>query len=128
MSHAAITEQEFTQFQKLIYDIAGINLSAAKKPLVSGRLAKRLAHHGAGSYGDYFRILQKDAGHGELQIAVDLLTTNFNLFLKIYIWLRFALITHFLISVKINIQCCSSDSRRQGMPEAGFRVHFQCPR
>ena len=82
MSHAAITEQEFTQFQKLIYDIAGINLSAAKKPLVSGRLAKRLAHHGAGSYGDYFRILQKDAGHGELQIAVDLLTTNETYFFR----------------------------------------------
>lgn len=76
MHARTINDQEFAQFQKLIYDIAGISLSSSKKPLVSGRLAKRLAQHGVQNYGDYFRILQKDGQHGELQIAVDLLTTN----------------------------------------------------
>jgi chemotaxis protein methyltransferase CheR len=82
MQTRSITDQEFTQFQKLIYDIAGISMSPAKKPLVSGRLAKRLAHHRVGSYGDYFRILQKEGAHGELQIAVDLLTTNETYFFR----------------------------------------------
>lgn len=82
MHPRTLNDQEFTQFQKLIYDIAGISLSTAKKPLVSGRLAKRLKHHGVESYGDYFRILQKDAQHGELQIAVDLLTTNETYFFR----------------------------------------------
>ena len=77
-----INDQEFAQFQKLIYDIAGISLSSSKKPLVSGRLAKRLAQHGVQNYGDYFRILQKDGQHGELQIAVDLLTTNETYFFR----------------------------------------------
>jgi len=77
-----LNDQEFAQFQKLIYDIAGISMSPAKKPLVSGRLAKRLAHHGVQNYGDYFRILQKDGQHGELQIAVDLLTTNETYFFR----------------------------------------------
>jgi chemotaxis protein methyltransferase CheR len=81
-ARSPITDQEFTQFQKLIHDIAGITLTAAKKPLVSGRLAKRLAHHGVGSYGDYFRILQREGAQGELQVAVDLLTTNETYFFR----------------------------------------------
>ena len=82
MRTVTITDQEFAQFQKLIHGIAGISMSAAKKPLVSGRLARRLAHHGVGSYADYFRILQDDSTRGELQIAVDLLTTNETFFFR----------------------------------------------
>jgi chemotaxis protein methyltransferase CheR len=82
MQTRTITDQEFTQFQKLIHGIAGISMSVAKKPLVSGRLAKRLAHHGVASYTDYFRILQNDSSRGEMQIAVDLLTTNETFFFR----------------------------------------------
>jgi chemotaxis protein methyltransferase CheR len=82
MRTVTITDQEFAQFQKLIHGIAGISMTTAKKPLVSGRLAKRLAHHGVGSYADYFRILQDDGSRGELQIAVDLLTTNETFFFR----------------------------------------------
>ena len=78
----SINDQEFAQFQKLIYDIAGISMSPAKKPLVSGRLAKRLDHHGVESYGDYFGILKREGHLGELQIAVDLLTTNETYFFR----------------------------------------------
>ena len=38
----AITDKEFSQFQRFIHEAAGINLSPAKKALVSGRLARRL--------------------------------------------------------------------------------------
>lgn len=82
MQARTITDHEFAQFQKLIYGIAGINMSAAKKTLVSGRLARRLAHHGVGNYADYFRILHDDSSRGELQIAVDLLTTNETYFFR----------------------------------------------
>jgi chemotaxis protein methyltransferase CheR len=82
MRAAGISDQEFAQFQRLIYDIAGISMSPAKKPLVGGRLANRLAHHGLGSYGEYFRILQHEGAAGELQIAVDLLTTNETYFFR----------------------------------------------
>lgn len=82
MNTANITDHEFTQFQRFIYDAAGINLSPAKKALVSGRLAKRLQQHRLGSYGDYFRLLTSGVAPAETQIAVDLLTTNETYFFR----------------------------------------------
>ena len=66
----------------MIYDIAGISMSAAKKSLVSGRLAKRVKHLGLASYDDYFKLLMKNGGDGELQMAIDLLTTNETYFFR----------------------------------------------
>ncbi len=71
-----LQEKEFAQFRDLIYGIAGISMSAAKKPLVTSRLATRLRHYGLASYGEYFQMITADKGKAELQIAVDLLTTN----------------------------------------------------
>lgn len=82
MNLPTLSDQEFKQFQSMIYDIAGISMSPAKKPLVSGRLAKRVKHHGFASYGDYFRILMKEESRAELQVAVDLLTTNETYFFR----------------------------------------------
>lgn len=78
----ALSDQEFRQFQTMIYDIAGISMSPAKKPLVSGRLAKRVKHHGLGSYGEYFKILTQKDRQDELQVAIDLLTTNETYFFR----------------------------------------------
>lgn len=75
-SHAILGDQEFAQFRDLIYRIAGISMSPAKKQLVCSRLAKRLKHHNFLSYGDYFRLITSPAGKAELQTAVDSLTTN----------------------------------------------------
>ena len=63
MSAYPISEREFAQFQRFIFDIAGITMSDAKKALVSGRLAKRLAHHGMASYAAYLGMLSSEAGH-----------------------------------------------------------------
>jgi chemotaxis protein methyltransferase CheR len=82
MSTASISDQEFSQFQRLIYQIAGIHMSPAKKLLVGGRLAKRLKHHRLDSYGEYFRLVTGVQNRGELQIAVDLLTTNETYFFR----------------------------------------------
>ena len=82
MSTTTISDQEFAQFQRFIYDAAGISLSPAKKTLVSGRLAKRLQHHRLGSYGEYFRMLASDQAGAEVQTAVDLLTTNETYFFR----------------------------------------------
>ena len=82
MATANISDHEFSQFQQLIYQLAGIHLSPAKKALVSGRLAKRLSQHRLGSYGEYFRLLTGSRDSAELQIAVDLLTTNETYFFR----------------------------------------------
>ncbi len=82
MNQLALSDKEFGLFQRMIYDIAGISMSAAKKPLVSGRLAKRVKHHGLDSYSDYFALLTKGDREGELQTAIDLLTTNETYFFR----------------------------------------------
>jgi chemotaxis protein methyltransferase CheR len=82
MSNHTITDQEFTQFQRFIFDAAGITMAASKKALVSGRLAKRLQHCGLESYGEYFRLLSGGQDPAEVQTAVDLLTTNETYFFR----------------------------------------------
>jgi chemotaxis protein methyltransferase CheR len=76
LSATVLQEKEFTLFRELIYRIAGISMSPAKKPLVTSRLAKRLRHYGLSSYGEYFQMISAADGKAELQMAVDLLTTN----------------------------------------------------
>jgi chemotaxis protein methyltransferase CheR len=77
-----ITDAELAQFQRFIFDEAGISLSAAKKALVMGRLGKRLTHHHLESFGDYFRLLEPGQHPDEVQTAVDLLTTNETYFFR----------------------------------------------
>lgn len=79
---AVLTEQEFRQFQGMIFDIAGISLSNEKMALVGGRLAKRVHHYRLNSYGDYFQLLKQPGTAQELQVAVDLLTTNETYFFR----------------------------------------------
>jgi len=77
-----ITDAELAQFQRFIFDEAGITLSAAKKALVMGRLGKRLSHHQLESFGDYFQLLVSGQHPEEVQMAVDLLTTNETYFFR----------------------------------------------
>lgn len=80
--HAALSDREFQQFKHWLYGAAGINLAPSKKALVAGRLAKRLKHHGLASFGDYFHLIMNRQEAGELQIALDLLTTNETYFFR----------------------------------------------
>ncbi len=82
MQSVPLTDHEFRSFQEMIFFVAGISMSAAKKQLVGGRLAKRIKHYGMASYGDYFSLLMKPEAKDELQIAVDLLTTNETYFFR----------------------------------------------
>ncbi len=82
MQPSAISEGEFASFRRFIFDAAGITMSDSKKALVSGRLAKRLQHHGLPSYDAYFRLLQDGRHPDEVQLAIDLLTTNETYFFR----------------------------------------------
>ncbi|WP_088279359.1 protein-glutamate O-methyltransferase CheR [Ideonella sp. A 288] len=77
-----LSDAEFARFQRFIFDAAGITLGAAKKPLVTGRLGKRLAVYGLSSYAEYFRLLSSGQHPDETQMAVDLLTTNETYFFR----------------------------------------------
>ena len=77
-----ISDTEFGQFQRFIFETAGITLTDAKKALVSGRLAKRVHACRVKNYGEYFRLLMSGESPVELQTAVDLLTTNETYFFR----------------------------------------------
>jgi chemotaxis protein methyltransferase CheR len=77
-----ISDQEFSCFQRFIYEQAGITLSPAKKALVCGRLSKRLQLRNLSSYGEYFRVLKSGDDPAEVQTAIDLLTTNETYFFR----------------------------------------------
>ncbi len=77
-----ITDSEFAQFQRLFFQLAGINLSDAKKVLLVGRLSRRLKHFGFATFGQYFRYVTSGGDRAELQTVVDLLTTNETYFFR----------------------------------------------
>ena len=98
-----LSEREFRQFQAFIHQAAGISLSANKKALVSGRLEKRLRERQLGSYAQYLDLLRQPREADEVQLAVDLLTTNETYF--------FREPRHFELLRELAL-----DARRQGRP------------
>lgn len=82
MSPVTITGAEFAKFQRFIFDAAGISMADAKKALVSGRLSKRLTLHGLQTFGEYFNLISSGKNPAEMQMAVDLLTTNETYFFR----------------------------------------------
>ncbi|MEI8171308.1 MAG: SAM-dependent methyltransferase, partial [Rhodoferax sp.] len=77
-----ITEAELAQFQRFIFEAAGITMSSSKKALVTGRLGKRLTLHKLENFGQYFKLLASGSYPDEVQMAVDLLTTNETYFFR----------------------------------------------
>jgi len=77
-----MSDREFHQFQRFIYEAAGISMNKVKKALVSGRLSKRLKERGISSFGAYFSLLHAPGEAAERQCAIDVLTTNETYFFR----------------------------------------------
>lgn len=72
-----LSENDFEFFQKLIFKLSGISLSAKKRVLVVCRLRSYIENLGLNSFCDYRHFLEKlPDGHIELQKFINLLTTN----------------------------------------------------
>lgn len=69
-----IDDREFDAYKDLVYEVAGISLKDKKKPLLTGRLSKRLRHHRIKNYSDYLKLVKSDSH--ELQMMIDLVSTN----------------------------------------------------
>ena len=82
MDNHGVSDQEFALFRKLIYRLAGINMADSKKPLLAGRLTRRLRHHGLENFRDYYTLVTRTEHSDELQLMVDLLTTNETYFFR----------------------------------------------
>lgn len=78
----ALDDKEFELYRDLIFNIAGISLAPVKKALIAGRLGKRLRFFGLNSYHDYYQLISAPANRNELQVAVNLLTTNETYFFR----------------------------------------------
>jgi chemotaxis protein methyltransferase CheR len=72
----SITAKEFTLFSQFIYDYAGIDLSPAKQTMVGSRLSKRLNYYQLDNYRQYYDLVMSNNTAGELQMLVNMLTTN----------------------------------------------------
>lgn|SRR3990167_2013713 len=75
-----MSEADFRKFRRLLHDEVGIYMSDIKKPLMEGRLAKRLASCRFDRFGDYLALIESDAE--ERQNAIDVLTTNETYFFR----------------------------------------------
>ena len=77
---AVLQERDFRYFQQLMFDEAGIEISAANRTMVQGRLMKRLKVLAISDYSAYLRQIERDPM--ERQCAVDMLTTNETYFFR----------------------------------------------
>ncbi|MEK7882783.1 CheR family methyltransferase [Methyloversatilis sp. NSM2] len=78
----SISDIDFRRFQRWLHEAAGIALADHKKTLLVGRLSKRLGPCGVRGWKDYFELLMDGSRPGELQVAIDLLTTNETYFFR----------------------------------------------
>jgi chemotaxis protein methyltransferase CheR len=81
-SMISLSDQEFLRFQRFIFDAAGITLAESKKQLVCGRLTKRLQQCKVNTFSDYLALLSSGQTPDEVQMAIDLLTTNETYFFR----------------------------------------------
>jgi chemotaxis protein methyltransferase CheR len=75
-----ITDQEFDQMRRLIYDRFGINLTEQKRSLLISRLQKYIRAKGFSSFKKYYELLTKDKSEEELGQLVDRVSTNYTFF------------------------------------------------
>jgi chemotaxis protein methyltransferase CheR len=75
-STLTITDAEFARFQTFVREATGINLTDIKKALVVARLGNRVRCRKALSFAKYYKIITDPTEGDELQIAIDMITTN----------------------------------------------------
>ncbi len=73
---AELTEKQFKKISGIVYELCGIHLKEGKEALVRARLMKRLRALGMESFNTYIHFIESDAGSRELEMMVDVMTTN----------------------------------------------------
>ena len=76
-----LSDAEFTQVRRLIYEHAGISLSDSKREMVYSRLARRLRDRGLPSFRDYLQLLENNDAD-EWESFTNALTTNLTSFFR----------------------------------------------
>ncbi len=76
------SEEVFTLFQKLVYEKLGIHLAKQKRMMLGHRLLKRVKHIKVNGFSDYFRFITTPCNAHELEVALELMTTNETFFFR----------------------------------------------
>lgn len=76
------TNDVFVLFQKLISSKLGIYLPKQKRIMLGHRLLKRVEHLKAKGFSEYFHYINNPANKEELDIALELVTTNETFFFR----------------------------------------------
>lgn len=71
-----MTEDERVRISSYIENEFGIKMTEAKKPLLIGRLSKRLRAVGVKTFGSYFDFIHTPAGREEYKLFTDLVSTH----------------------------------------------------
>lgn len=78
----ALTDQAFQGIAALMHASVGLSFSDHKRTLIASRLATRIQRLGLGGFEEYLALISRADAGGELQAAVDLLTTNETYFFR----------------------------------------------
>jgi len=76
------SEEVFTLFKKLVHNKLGIHLAKQKRMMLGHRLFKRVKHIKASGFSDYFHYINDPENSNELEIALELMTTNETFFFR----------------------------------------------
>lgn len=77
-----LRDDTYRRITGLMHELCGMSFSDSKKPLVSSRLGPRIQRLGLDSFDAYFSLIAGGHDDGELQMAIDLLTTNETYFFR----------------------------------------------
>jgi chemotaxis protein methyltransferase CheR len=76
-----LSDAQFAQVRRLIYEHAGIALSDSKREMVYSRLSRRLRDRGLQSFSDYLQLLEQNDAD-EWESFTNALTTNLTSFFR----------------------------------------------
>ncbi len=77
-----LQDDEFEQLSRFVFDNFGINLTEAKRGLVSGRLHSVLKKHGFSSFSQYYDAMIDDRDGLLLSEFINRISTNFTYFYR----------------------------------------------
>lgn len=79
--YAKITDKEFNEMLKFVYQNYGIDLSK-KRQLIEGRLSYTLKSRNLKNFSEYLEILKNDKTNQEVQFFLNKITTNHSYFAR----------------------------------------------
>lgn len=82
MAPQTLTDNDYEQIARIIYQHSRIHLGDGKRELVSSRLGKRLRATGCETYSEYCALLGRLEGESEINHLVDAISTNHTFFFR----------------------------------------------